>query len=180
MRIIGMVSTKEASEPQRGCCLLSVGETGRRHEMRLDQRTAVGGVVSATQTPLVTGRRRALVIPDRPRAIDRYIDYFGGVAGPAAPWSGATPDRRYGAGSSGRFGTAERVVGGTVRERRWGPSAGREGPGGASNPWAALPHLKGQMKREAIVERSAVRVAECRSTRHTRDFGRPTPAAGQA
>src|SRR5262249_37524336 len=72
------------------------------------------------------------------------------------------------------------ALSGTVRERPWGSTAGREGRGGASNPRAALPHLKGQMKAEAIVERSAVRLAECRSTGRARDFGSPTLAAGQA
>jgi hypothetical protein len=76
---------------------------------------AVGGVVSAAQTPLVTGRRCALIIPDWPRAIDRYIDYFGGRGGgPATPWSGATPDRHGRAGSSGSLRTPEPTLGGTV------------------------------------------------------------------
>jgi hypothetical protein len=57
---------------------------------------AAGEVVSATHTLPGSGRRRrALVISDRPRAIDRHIDYFVGRAGhPTTPWLGATEERR--------------------------------------------------------------------------------------
>jgi hypothetical protein len=48
--------------------------------------TSVGEVRSARQV-LLDRRLAAPVVRDRPRAIDRYIDYFGGaVHRPPAPW----------------------------------------------------------------------------------------------
>jgi hypothetical protein len=64
--------------------------------------TPVREVRSARQVLLDTGRRlEASVVRDRPRAIDRYIDYFGGpLHRPPAPWLVVASPRREIAGAS--------------------------------------------------------------------------------
>jgi len=46
------------------------------------ERIAIGDVASVTLSRFdaVPRLAAALIVPDRPRAIDRYIDYFGGRA----------------------------------------------------------------------------------------------------
>ena len=94
-------------------------------------RIAVGDVVLVTQTPLGSGRARrgVLVIPDRPRAIDRYIDYFGGGVGRSrAPWLGQ-PQIGATSALSGLHTIAERLL--SVREAvRGADGRGRSGPAG--------------------------------------------------
>ncbi len=103
---------------RRGATWLTVGTNERRHEVSLAERIAVGEVEAVAHTLLEAIRRRhgTLVIPGRPRAIDRHIDYFGGRVDRPATWSGATSDRRDIAIPSGPPRTAECRLCGTARE----------------------------------------------------------------
>jgi hypothetical protein len=60
----------------------------------LTERIPAGDVWSRRPALLPAVVGGALIAPDRPRAIDRYIDYFGErVRRPT--WAGNTPGRRW-------------------------------------------------------------------------------------
>jgi hypothetical protein len=68
---------------------------GKEEEVSMTERISAGVVGSRRPALLPAVVAGALIVPDRPRPIDRYIDYFGArVRRPTtAWWAGITADR---------------------------------------------------------------------------------------